>query len=35
MSHGFRVMIVKYIIVRYGQMRKKKIEIKNKLTILT
>lgn len=35
MSHGCRVMTVKYTLIRCGQMRQKKIEIKSMLTILT
>ena len=36
MNHAFEFMIVKYILIRYGQIKqKKKNEIKNKLTILT
>ena len=35
MTHGCGVMVVKYILISSGQKKKKKIEIKNKLTILT
>ena len=35
MTHGCGVMVVKYILISCGQIRQKKIEIKNKLTILT
>ena len=35
MSYEFGVMIVKYILIRCGQIKQKRFEIKNKLIILT
>ena len=34
MSCECKVMIVKYILTKYGQMRQKRFKIKNKFTIL-
>ena len=30
MSHGFEVMIIKYILIRYIQIKQKGLDIKNK-----